>query len=291
MYIGAEIPDIKSVAPSGVIKRDDKGLAVKLVQEWLTLHGFYTGIDDDFGPATVRTVKAFQHENHMEVDGVVGKRSWDALWTSMRKSLMCSEWTATRDGNFGLEVLSFAWTHLTNNAHELGQNQGPWVRLFFSRDPVNGLDGPEFSWCSAFVRFCIEQALTLLKRKPVNVWDYKIGWSCDNVANWAIKAGLFHEDANPDTVKPGSVFLIKKSEHDWVHTGFVESYDHNEGVITTIEGNTNDGNSREGVAVMRRYRSVKNLNFITGYGTEPKAPDLRRPAHTHIKRYSGRCRR
>lgn len=277
MFIGVEIPDIKSVSPSEVIARGDKGLAVKLVQEWLTLHGYPTAIDSDFGPATQMALASFRKNvmktTRLERDSL-GQQTWVDLWHPMHNCLKGPTETGAYYGDFGGETLYFAWMYLTNNAHEIGQNQGPWVRLFFSRDPVNGLDGPEFSWCGAFVRFCISQAIQLLKLEPDphQIWSYEDGWSCDKTAEWAIRCGLLSTEANPDTVKPGSVFLIRKSEHDWVHTGFVESYDHKEGVITTIEGNTSraDADSFNGVAVARRYRSVKNLNFITGYGTEPK---------------------
>ncbi len=282
MFVGAEVPDIRSVAPSGVIKRGDKGIAVKLVQEWLTLHGYPTAIDSDFGPATRAALRQFRayvmQTTRLERD-LLGQQTWDDLWFPMQKSLWVTGTPDTRM-NFAQHVIGFAWMHLTNNAHEIGQNRGPWVRLFFSNDPVNGLDGPEFSWCSAFVRFCIRQALILLKIEPDphQIWAYDTGWSCDRTAEWADRCGLLHRDANPDTVKAGSVFLIRKSEHDWVHTGFVKSYDHAEGVITTIEGNAAQDNSYNGVAVMCRYRSVKNLDFITGYGTEPK--NIRRPTRT-----------
>ncbi len=40
--------------------RGSNGKKVKLIQEWLCLHGFNIAIDGDFGPATEFAVKAFQ---------------------------------------------------------------------------------------------------------------------------------------------------------------------------------------------------------------------------------------
>jgi len=43
------------------------------------------------------------------------------------------------------------------------------------------------------------------------------------------------------------------------HTGIVEKV--NGGFLTTIEGNTNDGGSREGIGVFRRTgRKIKDIN-------------------------------
>lgn len=274
MWIGAKIPDIKSVAPEGVIRRGDKGLRVKLVQEWLTLHDYSTAIDGDFGPATQAALWEFRRGTMLTTrlsEDSLGENTWQALWSSMYDVLYFSEFGLSSSlkflDNLGKVALICANKCLKNNVSEIGQNQGPWVRLFFSRDSVNGLDGPEFSWCGAFVRFCIQQAIELLNYNSKSVWGYKVGWSCDKTAEWASKKGILYTKVSPNTVKPGSVFLLKYSnKEDWYHMGFVESCDYNEGVVTTIEGNTNVAGSREGIKVMRRFRSVKNMNFITGYG-------------------------
>ena len=279
-----QIPDIKTVAPSGIIKLGDRGPAVRLVQEWLTLRGHTTAIDSDFGPATAQAVKAYQRCHNQTMDSIVGTKTWASLWELMQEVFRTFDFLGKNHGydEYDFCVSASAVAQMCKNVgvSELGQNQGPWVRLFFSQDPVNGLDGKEFSWCSAFVRFCIEQALGWLNLEPDKLWDYETGWSCDNVADAAQFHGVFYEEASPDTVKPGSIFLVRKSKADWVHTGFVESYDHENGVIVTIEGNSNAGNPCDynGTHVVRRYRSVKNLDFITGYSG--KAKDVSRTNRT-----------
>ena len=52
-------------------KRGSKGGKVRLIQEWLCLHGFHIVIDGDFGPATDRAVKEFQAKKKSGVTGVV----------------------------------------------------------------------------------------------------------------------------------------------------------------------------------------------------------------------------
>ena len=57
----------------------DRGAQVKLIQEWLTLHGVSVAVDGSFGPATRAAVREFQRAKRLAVDGVVGKRTFAAL--------------------------------------------------------------------------------------------------------------------------------------------------------------------------------------------------------------------
>jgi peptidoglycan hydrolase-like protein with peptidoglycan-binding domain len=73
------------------IKKGSKGNAVRLVQE--LLKSFATPpydpgpVDGDFGPLTETAVKAFQADfvdfdgNPLKVDGIVGPKTWTALWS------------------------------------------------------------------------------------------------------------------------------------------------------------------------------------------------------------------
>ena len=47
------------------------GHDVRVLQDFLTLAGFYTSIDGDFGPATKKSVVAFQNAHHYKANGVV----------------------------------------------------------------------------------------------------------------------------------------------------------------------------------------------------------------------------
>ena len=51
-----------------------KSLAVRRVQEWLCLYGFAVAIDDSFGDATDKAVKAFQKKQGLKVTGVVDQK-------------------------------------------------------------------------------------------------------------------------------------------------------------------------------------------------------------------------
>ena len=63
-----------------VLRLEAEGPAVAQLQRELQTLGYYTGdIDGGFGEQTKAAVEAFQTDQQMFVDGVVGKATWDAL--------------------------------------------------------------------------------------------------------------------------------------------------------------------------------------------------------------------
>ena len=64
------------------LKKGNKGEYVKLLQTKLMEHGYSLpryGADGDFGNETLSAVKAFQKDHGLTADGVVGKKTWEAL--------------------------------------------------------------------------------------------------------------------------------------------------------------------------------------------------------------------
>lgn len=64
------------------LKRGSKGEYVSLLQAKLVNKGYDIGrygVDGDFGSATLAAVKAFQRDNGLTVDGIVGKNTWAKL--------------------------------------------------------------------------------------------------------------------------------------------------------------------------------------------------------------------
>lgn len=61
------------------VQRHDKGAAVRRAQRWLNYHGAKLTEDGDFGPKTLRAVRAFQKRQGLYQDGVVGPKTWRAL--------------------------------------------------------------------------------------------------------------------------------------------------------------------------------------------------------------------
>lgn len=64
------------------LRRGDKGQYVMEAQMLLVQRGYQLpkyGCDGDFGSETLEAVKAFQKENGLKADGVVGPKTWEAL--------------------------------------------------------------------------------------------------------------------------------------------------------------------------------------------------------------------
>ncbi len=70
-------------APPGagrpVLHRGSSGEAVGDLQRLLQRAGFTLAIDDDFGAGTEVAVTAFQSRHGLDVDGIVGRDTWNAL--------------------------------------------------------------------------------------------------------------------------------------------------------------------------------------------------------------------
>ena len=111
-----------------------------------------------------------------------------------------------------------------------------------------GMNGQ--AWCAMFVSWVAARAGVPLPR--IN----------SNRGFAAVVSGRnFARKNNLLTTKPrvGSVFLII-GRNGKGHTGFVESVNWARRTITTIEGNTNAGGSRNGDGVYRRTRKISAIN-------------------------------
>ncbi|HJA26007.1 MAG TPA: peptidoglycan-binding protein [Candidatus Fournierella merdigallinarum] len=72
--------------PGSPLRRGDSGTSVEQLQFWLQQLSEFDpalpdiAVDGVFGPATEAAVKAFQKENGLTEDGVVGRMTWDAIY-------------------------------------------------------------------------------------------------------------------------------------------------------------------------------------------------------------------
>jgi hypothetical protein len=233
-------------------KRGDKGPKVKLIQEWLCLHGIQVKLDGDFGAATESAVKTFQQRSQLNPDGVVATDTFAKLIQPMTDALQP---LPVANGNLGGVVVMYARQHLGSSPREVGgQNRGPWVRLY-----MDGKEGEEFAWCAGFACFVLKQAANTVGA-PVPI---RPSVSCDDLAANAKQRGIFLAGGvgvDHSRLKPGSFFLNRKQANDWVHTGIVTQVDPE--AFQTIEGNTNDEGSREGYEVCQRVRPYGDRDFI-----------------------------
>jgi hypothetical protein len=235
-----------------VYKKGNRSREVKMIQEWLCLQGFGLKIDRDFGSATDYAVREFQKREGLEEDGVVGNTTFTRLVQPMKNAL---KEIPKGNKSLGEMVVAYAKQHLKQQPREIGgQNKGPWVRLY-----MKGHEGEAWPWCAGFVSFILKQACdTLGCSLPL-----KTSFSCDILASGAKDKGIFLRGSiasDIKKIKPGSLFLERRTSTDWTHTGIVIGV--KDTVFLTLEGNTNDEGSREGYEVCMRIRGYKSKDFV-----------------------------
>jgi hypothetical protein len=88
-------------------------------------------------------------------------------------------------------------------------------------------------------------------------------FGCDYLAGIAQSKNTFLRPktaADLASIKPGYLFLVRKTDNNWAHIGIVEAVQGDS--MLTIEGNTNDSGSAEGFEVCRRTRGIKDKDYL-----------------------------
>ncbi len=123
----------------------------------------------------------------------------------------------------------------------LGSNSGPLVRHFQAATTLARTQPTGWPWCAAFDAFIMQELWRELGIQLPNPWPATA--SCDELLYWARKQGILFN--SPEAF---DFFLAMKSAGDATHTGLVMDVQ-SDSDIETIEGNTNNDGSREGIGV------------------------------------------
>lgn len=135
-----------------------------------------------------------------------------------------------------------------------GSNCGPRVNEFKAATLLNPKLG--WPWCAAFVCFIVREAMaqcgiketkTFKRPKTAGAWDFE---------NWSLAQDDTTHTKKPhkNDIQPGDIVVLKRS-----HIGIAVSDVHNDGVVLTVEGNTDSSGSREGGGVFLKQRHVSEL--------------------------------
>ena len=237
------------------------------IQSWLNLYarsdprsGTATGIDGDFGPATEIAVQNFQKAKRLDQTGKVDANLFALLCQPMSNAFG----NRPRGRTLREMIVNKALLHLNNNAFELTikgrANSGPWVRCY-----MDGHEGDPWFWCMGFVQTIIDQAATAQGKDFRTLMP--LTYSCDTVGTVGLNKGLLKRFTeirkDPSLVKPGDIFLVQKTPFDWFHTGLIVAV--HDTVFETIEGNTNEDGSHNGIGVFKRTRNftVQKLDVFS----------------------------
>jgi hypothetical protein len=211
--------------PGFFIQRGSEGEPVKAIQKRLGIQ--LTGV---FGPTTEEIVTNFQRSRGLEADGVVGPDTWKALFAP----------EPAPSSDIGIATLAEARKFVGTREKPLGSNRGPEV------DQWNRTVGAPLGsfWCMSFVFSMVKKACEKLG-KPVAISKTA---SCSSLFRWAKANGRLV--ARPE---PGDIFLCIGGPTGHFHTGLVEKLLPDER-FSTIEGNSNDEGSANGIEVAHRKR-------------------------------------
>jgi peptidoglycan hydrolase-like protein with peptidoglycan-binding domain len=228
--------------------------AIKAIQNRLNELGLGSlEVDGIFGDKTSASVKLFQAQfddalgNRLIIDGKVGPVTWATLFEQVTPP---TEHITT---DYAQRTLAFAVSQIGVMEDPLGSNRGTQVEKYLASTNLGG----GHPWCMAFVYWCSEKAAIELNTtnqlyKTAHVLTQ---WNKTPTQNKLSKEVAM---ARLELIKVGSIFIMDYGKNAG-HTGFVESINGN--LLTTIEGNTNVGGSREGIGVFRRTnRAVREIN-------------------------------
>lgn len=155
-------------------------------------------------------------------------------------------------GQLGQQVIIEAGNEL-GVVEATGHNDGPAVKSF-----LNSVGLPEgYAWCMAFIYWCVNKAgASIGLQNPLKQ-----------------TGGVLDEfESRPDLHIPipeqGCIGIMNEGEgkgHAFIITGVFLG----EGIVHTIEGNSNNSGSREGIGVFRHERQI---NTIYGFLRLPDIP-------------------
>jgi hypothetical protein len=241
--------------PGHVIKRGSaENSIVTIIQQKLNEKGCGPiSVNGSFDADTENALKLFQarftdqRNNPLKVDGIIGPVTWATMFGSMTVLPVINA------PNILLTtVLNVASSQIGIMEVPAGSNRGPEVDKY--HDAAGSPHGA--AWCMAFIFFCFKQTCINLGRQNPAI---RTGGVLDHW-NRATCKKILATDASVNTslVLPGQIFIISTGGGHG-HTGFIEKIEG--GLLTTIEGNTNNNGSREGVGVFRRKaRTINSIN-------------------------------
>jgi GH25 family lysozyme M1 (1,4-beta-N-acetylmuramidase) len=226
------------------------GADVLDVQQKLAALGYAIGaLDGDYGPETFAAVRAFQRDNALAIDGIVGSSTRGALAVATKPA-------QPTPSPLGELALAEAVKHVGVKEDSPSSKQtvfGAWFG-------ANGVP-----WSNIFVSYCfgVGAGYALVGNLPASsgAGVFK-GKGCAYVPTteaWLRATGMWIGRVPP---LPGDLAIFNWHGGQPDHIGIVAK-DLGNGAFETIEGNTSLGNNSDGGEVMRR---VRYLTQVTGFG-------------------------
>lgn len=239
-----------------VLAGEQDATIVGEVQQALAQQGFGPFTPGVFDPAMTAAVMRFQTQHAdldghpLDIDGKIGRLTWGALFGAQPAASDLSS------SALMLLAIGIAATQVGQMEMPAGSNRGPMVDQYLR---AAGID-PEHSsnagraWCMAFVYWVFQGGATRLGAanplpRTAGCLDH---WNRAAMVAGARRITAQEAFATPALVRPGAIFIFDFG-HGEGHAGIVERIAPG-GRLTTLEGNSNDNGSRDGVGVFRLDR-------------------------------------
>jgi CHAP domain/Putative peptidoglycan binding domain len=222
-----------------------------------------------FDVAMESAVKLFQSRNvdasgaPLKVDGTVGRFTWNALFKVQSQPLFVSVPTA-----LAAQLLSTSISQIGARETSGQANRGPQVDAYLKAsgisNPGNNPPGG-YPWCQAFVYWCFVQVCTTLNRNNPSIKTAGVlkHWNDSSTLVGVKRVTKAAAQSNLSLLKPGMIF-INDYGSGLGHTGIVESV-FPDGRFVSVEGNSNDNGSRDGVGVFRLDRRKVTDKELRGF--------------------------
>ncbi|PZX20101.1 putative peptidoglycan binding protein [Breznakibacter xylanolyticus] len=272
-----------------IFPAEKNALLVHIIQGQLLRHGFSNVPQDGiYDRHTLAAVRAFQsiHTDALGhpllVDGIIGQNTWFALFGKHPHpephtipvmpdvTIPLNRPSSSQPSPLQRLALQIAGFEVGILEAPLRSNLGPRVQQYHKSVGVR----PGAPWCAAFIYWCFQQAaneLCTLNPLPKTAhclthWNKSQGHR--------IPAGIIASPSSNEVgqergalIKPGTIFIINHGSGRG-HTGIVVSppkwnSECSKYTIETIEGNTNQHRSSEGIGVFRHIRNLSEIN--TGF--------------------------
>ena len=230
-----------------VLRKNSRGESVRQLQKELNITlQLKPPLKEDkhFGSKTDAAVRQFQKKMGLKVDGVVGK----ATWNSLSNALNLDKKVTHISYQSKLADIAREYIGVIETGNNKAGDSKKLLDIFNADDLV--IDGKTdgYPWCAAFVSHCTQR---LLKTSPMfpGVKAPREASVSRFLNKWAKEQSCDIFKPNDKDKKPrkGDIVVFTFS-----HIGIVDSVF--AGGVNTIEGNTNDAGSREGVAVASKKR-------------------------------------
>lgn len=220
---------------SAELSYGQEGEMVSELQKALASRGLKCAIDGGFGSETKAAVMAHQKLNNLEVDGVVGKFTWESLG---------GKWvTPPAQGGEAMRLKMAAIAkEVASSQYELhSKDSFVWREMVAPLVPAMkklGHIGDAYSfvnWCSCFVTYVARRAGYIIPDIPSGFWASMA--LVDAYVFWAKQNGTWKERREFNPTKGSIVVFDWDGDREANHIGIVESYTPGSSQFVAIEGN------------------------------------------------------